>query len=427
MMPCLATVDPFSARRLHHTTGVRRLSQTDGLAVDRAIISVMRVIVVGGGIGGLTTAIALHRVGIDADVYEQAETLREVGAGIGLASNALRALDALGLAVELQRGSITALQVGLRRPDGGVLVPVAVDDLSRGVGAVAVVHRAELLALLGRHVEPSRVHLGHRCVDVQEDANGVSARFDNGKTVRADAVIAADGLRSAVRAQLFGNPAPRYAGYTAWRSVVSTSIPESTMTETWGRGCRFGIVPMASGRVYWFATRNAPEGQRDPSMKTKATLAELFRGWHRPIEELIGASTEESILRNDIYDMDPLRRFVKGRVALLGDAAHPMTPNLGQGACQAIEDGVVLAALLKSVPRIEEALAEYERRRLDRTRKILLWSRWLGKIAQIENPVLCALRDFGMRMAPKQSGPRQMRALFGAEILRQEEQALLKR
>jgi 2-polyprenyl-6-methoxyphenol hydroxylase-like FAD-dependent oxidoreductase len=386
----------------------------------------MRIIVVGGGIGGLTTAIALRRVGIDADVYEQAGALREAGAGIVLASNALRALEVLGLASELQSESVAAVQGGLRRPDGGVLVSIAADDLSRKMGTVAALHRAELLALLSRHVEPGRVHLGHRCVEVRQDANGVSAQFDTGKTVRADAIIAADGLRSIVRAQLFGNPAPRYAGYTAWRTIVNASNPGPMVSETLGRGRRFGIVPMARGRVYWFATRNAPEGQRDASVGTKAMLAELFRGWHRPIEELIAASTEESILQNDIYDIDPLRRFANGRVALLGDAAHPMTPNLGQGACQAIEDSVVLAASLKSSSSIEAALAEYERRRLARTRQILLWSRWFGQIAQIENPVLRSLRDFGMRMAPKTSGPRQMRALFGTEVLGPEEQALLK-
>src|SRR5262249_30626332 len=157
-------------------------------------------------------------------------------------------------------------------------------------------HRAELLALLSRHVDSGRVHLGHRCVEVCQDANGVSAKFDTGKTVRGDALIAADGLRSVVRTQLFGNPAPQYAGYTAWRTVVNVANPEPMVSETWGRGCRFGIVPMARGRVYWFATRNAPEGQRDPSMGMKATLAQLFRGWHRPIEALIAASTEESIL-----------------------------------------------------------------------------------------------------------------------------------
>lgn len=385
----------------------------------------MRFIVVGGGIGGLTAAIALRRAGVDVDVYEQAPELREVGAGIGLASNALRALRVLGLADELESESVAGVQGGIRRPDGEVLVSIAADELSRKMGRVAVVHRAALLALLRRHVEESRIHLGRRCVTVSQDSNGVTAEFDTGETAHADGLVSAEGLRSNVRAQLFGNPAIRYAGYTAWRTIVKASDVEPTIAETWGRGCRFGIVPMAGERVYWFAVQNVPEGQRDPAGGKKQVLAELFRGWHRPIEELIAAAEEELILRNDIYDIDPLPRFVSGRVALLGDAAHAMTPNLGQGACQAIEDSVVLAATLQSKREIEAAFVEYERRRLARTRKILLWSRRVGKVAQMENPVLGGLRDFAMRATASKSGASQMRFLFGTEILTPEEEALL--
>ncbi len=137
--------------------------------------------------------------------------------------------------------------------------------------------------------------------------------------------------------------------------------------------------------VYWFAVKNAPEEKRDPARRRKKkALAGLFRGWHRPIEDLIAAAQEESILRNDIYDIEPLPRFVRGRVALLGDAAHAMAPNLGQGACQAIEDSVVLAALVQSKGQIEAALAEYDRRRRARTRTIVLWARRLGRVAQLE-------------------------------------------
>ncbi len=386
----------------------------------------MRFIVVGGGIGGLTAAIALRRAGIDVDVYEQAAELSEVGAGITLASNALRALDVLGLAGELQSEGIAAVQGGLRRPDGGVLVSMAADELSRNIGKVAVVHRAELLDLLRRHLESSRIHLGHKCVAVEQDSNGVTARFESGATVRADGLIAADGLRSVVRAQLFGNPKVRYSGYTAWRAVVSAPDIAPTLGETWGCGCRFGIVPMARGRTYWFAVKNAPEGQRHPPMGRKKSLAELFRGWHQPVEALIAAACEDSILRNDIYDIAPLRQFAQGRIALLGDAAHAMTPNLGQGACQAIEDSVVLAALLRSHGRIESALLEYERRRLARTRRIQVMSRRVGTIGQIENPVLCRLRDFAMRVTSKKSGPQAVTSVFGAKILSAEEESLLR-
>ena len=364
---------------------------------------------------------------MDVEVYEQAAELREVGAGIGLAGNARRALGALGLAEELLSQSVAAAQGGLRRPNGEVLVAMAGDELSRRMGTIAVAHRAELLEMLGGHVDRGRVRLAHRCVAVSQDSNGVTARaLKNGETVRADALIGADGLRSIVRRQLFGNTAVRYAGYTAWRAVVNAKI-EPTIAETWGRGQRFGIVPMAGGRVYWFAVKTAPEGERDPAGGAKKALTGLFRGWHRPIEDLIAAAREESILRSDIYDIEPLRRFARRRVALLGDAAHAMTPNLGQGACQAIEDSVVLAALLQSKGQIEAALAEYDRRRRARTRTIVLWARRLGRVAQLENPALCWLRDFGMKMSPKGSGARQMKALFETEILTTEEETSLKR
>ena len=390
------------------------------------MIPLMHFIVLGAGIGGLTATIALRRVGVDVDVYEQAPELREVGAGIGLAANALGALRVLGLASELQAEGVAAVQGGLRRPNGDLLVSIPADELSRKIGTVAVVHRAELLALLSRHVEPSRIHLGRRCVAVSQDSKGVTVQFDTGEIACADGMIAADGIRSTVRAQLFGKPKIRYAGYTAWRTIVSAAGIEPTMGETWGRACRFGIIPMARGRVYWFAVKNAPEGQRDPSTGTKRTLAELFRGWHRPIEALIEAAQEDSILRNDIYDINPMARLALGRVALLGDAAHAMTPNLGQGGCQAIEDSVVLAACLKSSGQIESALAAYEHRRLNRTRKVLLLSRRIGDVAQLESSFLCGLRDFVMGVIPKNAGAQRMKSLFGAEILTPDEKALLK-
>jgi 2-polyprenyl-6-methoxyphenol hydroxylase-like FAD-dependent oxidoreductase len=176
--------------------------------------------------------------------------------------------------------------------------------------------------------------------------------------------------------------------------------------------------------VYWFATKNAPEGQRDPAGRTKESLAQLFGGWHQPIEAVIAATEEDLILRNDIYDVAPLPRFVKGRAALLGDAAHATTPNLGQGACQAIEDAVVIAACLKRVGRVEPGLLEYERRRMPRVSQISRRSRNFGIVAQLENPALCWLRNSPMRIAPNGAALRQMKSLLGVEILTPAERAL---
>jgi 2-polyprenyl-6-methoxyphenol hydroxylase-like FAD-dependent oxidoreductase len=385
----------------------------------------LRIIIVGGGIGGLTTAIALSKVGIDAQVYERAPELREVGAGIGLASNALRALDALGLGRAIRSQSLGGVQGGIRNPKGEVLMAIPTDGLTKQIGAVAVMHRAELLEELAREVGPERLHLGRTCTGFEQDQNGVVARFHNGETARGDALIGADGLRSVVRTQLFGNPPVCYSGYTAWRAVVEFDGGHNHgIGETLGRGRRFGIVPMSRGRVYWFATNNAAEGERDPEGQTKDVLSRLFRGWHEPIETLISATNEAAILRNDIDDMDPLPDWRQGRVALLGDAAHPMTPNLGQGACQAIEDSVVLAVSLKKHANIESALLDYQLRRAPRTRKFVMHSRWLGIIAQRQNPLLCWLRDSAMRATPKRMAARQMKSLLDVEILTASERAM---
>jgi 2-polyprenyl-6-methoxyphenol hydroxylase-like FAD-dependent oxidoreductase len=381
------------------------------------------MIVVGGGIGGLTTAIALSKVGFDVHVYEQADALREVGAGIALASNALRALDALGLADEIRAASVPALQGGIRNPRGDLLVSVPA-ALSREIGVVTVMHRAELLAVLSRRIDPQRVHLAQTCAGFEQDAEGVVVRFESGETVRGDGLIAADGLHSVVRSQIFGAPLVQYAGYTAWRAIaVFADSGDLVLGETWGRGRRFGIVPMARGRVYWFATKNARKDERDPVGQSKSHLAQLFRGWHPPIEALLAATREESILRNDISDIPPLPGFSDGRVALLGDAAHAMTPDLGQGACQAIEDAVVLAACLKTVGGVARGLRQYERRRRLRTKQVWRNSRRLGGVAQLENPLLCALRDGLLRVAPT-AGMKQVQALLRVQVLTEAERAL---
>ena len=385
----------------------------------------MRALIIGGGIGGLTAAIALRKVGIDAQIYERAPALREVGAGIGIVANALRALDALGLGDAIRSSGLTGVQGGLRNPEGETLVAIPADELTRQLGTVAVLHRAELLYALAQQIEPERLHLGRQCTGFEQDSEGVTLRFQNGETADADVLIGADGLKSTVRMRMFGDRPVRYAGYTAWRAVVDFDRAHKLiMGETWGRGRRFGIIPMSAGRVYWFATSNAAEGGRDRDVKIRQALLQLFRGWHEPVEALITAASENSILRNDIYDIDPLASCVQGRVSLLGDAAHPMTPNLGQGACQAIEDAVVLAACLKTHSTVAAALLEYDRRRMSRTRLFVLRSRWLGAVAQLENPNLCSMRDAAVHATPQSIAARQMKSLLGVDILTPAEKML---
>lgn len=225
-----------------------------------------------------------------------------------------------------------------------------------------------------------------------------------------------------MREKLFGPIPLRYAGYTAWRGVAPAPASPKTFQagETWGQGQRFGLVPLNRERVYWFATDNRPEKETDSPANRQAELQQLFAGWHFPITELIETTPPGTILRNDIYDLAPLKKWTVGRVTLLGDAAHPMTPNLGQGACQAIEDALVLAGCLAKVAEIPATLRQYEKLRLPRTASIVKKSRQVGAVGQWSNPLLGWLRQgITRRLLPKLQA-RQLDPILGYEI----EQAL---
>src|SRR5919106_2136170 len=377
-------------------------------------------IVIGGGIGGLAAGTALRRRGIRVAIYEQAAQLGEVGAGLSLWTNAVRALVKLGLSESLNTLGLAQTGGVLRSWRGDVLMGMPEGgappspETPRGV----VVHRAQLHAALLAAAGPERVKLGATCVGFEQGDRGVTARFADGREARGDFLIGADGLHSAVRAQLVGARRPRYAGYTAWRGVARFEhgrLPEGAGAETWGCGARFGLVPMSRGRVYWHATRNAPEGERETERR-KPGLLRLFRGWHDPIEALIEATDEGAILRNDICDREPLRRWTRQRVTLLGDAAHPMTPNLGQGACQTIEDAVVLAHSLGEAADAPAALAAYEARRLERTSRIVIQSWRVGRVAQWQHPVACRLRDAVARLVPVPTQLKQLRWITDHEV-----------
>jgi 2-polyprenyl-6-methoxyphenol hydroxylase-like FAD-dependent oxidoreductase len=201
---------------------------------------------------------------------------------------------------------------------------------------------------------------------------------------------------------MLGDGEPLYAGYTCWRGVTAEGGPPVEETsETWGPGRRFGLVPIDRGRIYWFATLNAPAGGRDEPGKARARLEALFAGWHPPVAEILAATPEEAILRNDILHRLPAPRWIEGHVALLGDAAHPMTPNLGQGACQAIEDAVILADCLAAESADPaRALRNYELRRKPRADGFVRAALRLGRLAQIENGAGRWVRDRLLGLTP---------------------------
>ncbi|HYO78411.1 MAG TPA: FAD-dependent monooxygenase, partial [Thermoanaerobaculia bacterium] len=284
----------------------------------------MRITIIGGGIGGLTTAIAMRRAGHEVAVYERAAELREAGAGITLLPNAMRVLFDLGVGEAIASRGMHLQGAAIRSASGRVLGVTETASLERHFGAPTIaLHRADLHAVLIEALPRDVIHLGAACTGVIAERDGAAVQFADGTSVQSDLVIGADGIHSAVRRHLFPSIQPRYSGYTGWRGVTRHA-PIAT-SETWGRGARFGIVPIGHGRVYWFATQNAPAGTSRSAEETRAHLLDTFGEWHAPIRDLIASTPPDAILQNDIIDIAPFTTWNRHRVVLLGDAAHPTT------------------------------------------------------------------------------------------------------
>lgn len=395
----------------------------------------LRALIVGGGIGGLAAAVALKRVGIEATVFERAPRIGEVGAGLSLWSNAVIALRRLGVEAQvLAAGS----PVGMARTFLAGGKPTGEFDLAglaEKAGAVSLcIHRAALQRILLEAAaggEPDPVRTGRDCVGFAAEAGGIVARFADGSTEQGDVLIGADGIHSAVRRQLFGAQEPRAAGYFAWRGIAVAGagdlLPEAEAMLVLGRGSQAGCFHCGGGAVYWFLTCNLPPGSR-PGAQTdsaqanraganRAAALAIVAEWRLPVRRFIEATEEPAILRNDIVDRPPHRAWGAGPVTLLGDAIHATTPNLGQGACQALEDAVVLADALSRGASPEAGLRDYEARRRDRTRFVIEQSWRLGRMAQTANPIGIWLRDaLGSTAFARRSSERLFERLLCADL-----------
>ena len=374
----------------------------------------MNVIIVGAGIGGLTTAIALQKANINVSVYERSPEIKGVGAGLSLWANALHIYDALGLGDSLRGHGKANLDGGIRDWRGSKLVG---SNSAQVDYEIEVIHRAELQDLL-LNAYTGDLHLGYSAVRYENQADGVRVYFADGTHADADLLIASDGIHSPIRQQMHPNTPPKYAGYTAWRGVVPFPHAQvgAMWGESWGHGQRFGITPLRDERVYWFATGNEPAGQTYTSDENKAILLERFADWHAPIKHLLEATDANDILHNDIYHIDPLPFWVDGRAVLLGDSAHAMTPNMGQGACQAIEDAYALPYYLQTRPDIRTALQSYDRIRRPRAELVMKQSERIGQAGQLESRALVWLRDMAIRLTPQSITERTINTIVGYDV-----------
>lgn len=354
----------------------------------------LNVLIVGGGIGGLAAAVAMQKAGLKVTVFEQSAAITEVGAGISISPNAALAIKALGLAEEFHRVAYAPEYQVVRHWESGKQLA----QVTRGARLMETygeryytVHRADLQGLLAKAVsahDPDAIRLGHRFERFEQDADGVTVHFSGGQSARGDVLLGADGVRSRVRSQLFGPEEVRFTGFIAYRGLVPMElVPKEAMDpacQVWmGRRLMLNRYPVSGGKLLNFVAFALRSGWEDEGWSTPASKAEIlqdYAGWHPHVTKIIEAAPEASLFKWALCARSALMRWVDGRVALLGDAAHPVLPYLGQGAVMALEDSVILGRALSAAPNIEEGLARYEAARVGRTRFIVERSTAMGQV-----------------------------------------------
>lgn len=373
-----------------------------------------RAIIVGGGVGGMALAVAFTRMGWPFVLLERAPRLAEVGSGLGILPGAVRALESLGVGEELWRQGSRFQRFVLCTREGRDLSEVSFSRVFERAGRPGyVLHRGALHAALVRRAKPEALRTGCEVASLECRAGRARVELAGGSEgVEGDLLVGADGLHSVVRRHVLDDGPPRYAGETIFRGIADATLADPAVCrELFGDGRRAAFYALSEGRVYWWATAALAAGTCIPPAQRRDWLAARFAGWAHGIADLVAATPPERILQNDIFDRPPARRWHRDRAVLLGDAAHPTTPNLGQGACMAIEDAVVLAGCLSSAPDPETAFRRFHRARRRQTARTVRLSRWWG-LAGLLNGPWAAARDAAIRLAPDAWMQRQAEAQY---------------
>ncbi|HAD12668.1 MAG TPA: monooxygenase [Saprospirales bacterium] len=378
------------------------------------------ITVIGGGIAGLTAAIALRRAGHEVAVFEAAAEIKPLGAGLLLAANAMKGLERIGVAGKVAPMGHQLSHFSILSKSGHVLSEIDSSVLSKKYGLNNfAIHRGALHQTLIDELPFVRIETGKRAISIDQGPQSVTINFQDGSTHRTQYVVVADGVHSSIRRQLLPESQVRYAGYTCWRALVENpGLALRGATETWGSSGRIGIVPLKDNKIYWFICVNAPANAPNMQQMTAADLLSRFARYHAPIPQILAATSNEQLLWNDIIDIAPIQQFAFGRVLLIGDAAHATTPNMGQGACQAIEDAAVLMDELEKHPEhaLEKIFVRFEQRRISRTTMIVNRSWQMGRIAQLTQPWLVTVRDAAMRCIPNSLNQKQLESIYQTDF-----------
>lgn len=352
----------------------------------------LKVVIIGAGIGGLVAGIALQKSGYTVEIYDKVNELRPAGAGISLWSNGVKVLNWLGLGDEMASIGGSMNRMEYLDPQGKRLNHIDLQPLVERVGQRPYpVARTDLQRILLKGFGEDDVRLGFKCVGVEQDDVKVTAIFENGHQTTGDLLIAADGIHSGLRSYVAGTEiTPRYADYVNWNGLVpaSTDIAPHDVWQIYvGEGKRASMMPVGDHRFYYFFGVPMAQGTRVDPKDRQNELAHYFTGWATPVQHLINHLNPLEINRLDICDLDPFTPIVRGRVVLLGDAAHASTPTLGQGGCQAMEDAEILCRFLVTTNLgVSDALHRYERDRLERTHSLVLRARKRADVIYAKDP-----------------------------------------
>lgn len=371
-------------------------------------------LIVGGGIAGLSAGIALKNLNKTFVVAESTPEARPAGAGITLAANAMEAYAELGVEDLVRNAGRVLRKVAIEDQKGNALNRVDLRKMSKSRYNLGI-HRAALHQALLQAVGVENVLWNKRSKSLKETQAGYTVEFEDGTQIKTKYLIVAEGIHSKLRTYFLPNSEIRYAGYTCWRGIAQTKTQlESSeeAVEIWGSQGRFGYVRVNDEQVYWFATAKFPQQSKEAAAFTLSDIKQRFSVYPKMVRELLAQTSEKSLLWNDIIDLKPIPQFAFGKAVLIGDAAHATTPNMGQGACQAIEDALELQRCLQLNGTVEKQFSEFEKRRKDRSQLIVKRSWSLGKLAESTSPLVVALRNTVLKLVPEKMNLKQMEQIL---------------
>jgi 2-polyprenyl-6-methoxyphenol hydroxylase-like FAD-dependent oxidoreductase len=379
----------------------------------------MKINIIGGGIGGLTTAIALQQKGFSVTIYEAAPVIREVGAGLWVAANAINIFERLGFADEIKNAGNQLESSMLADHKGKPMSKVDFKKIINSYGnGTTTIHRARLQAILMSHVEKGSIEIGKRLKKIENTEGSVKVHFEDGTISESDILIGSDGIHSVVREQIFGTVPLRFSNQTCWRGIAKMRLENTkNAAELWGTksGLRSSYSQINDEEVYWYITKKEKEGTKKTTSEVKNYLVNLVSEFQSEIKNVLQNTDNEAIIQNDLSDLTPMSSWHKGNIVLIGDAAHASTPNLGQGACQAIEDAYVLVECLaknSNASPISEAFLAYEKLRMEKANFVVKTSMQIATLNNIGGAIGYRFRNGLMRMIPSSVGEKQFDYLF---------------